>query len=179
MTSTAAAAHLTPPAIITHSTVAIKGEQQVDITVHHARTPDARIGITFNGLHMGIYSCHAAQGLLEAFTAARGQIIHVPSQIPSPPTDSQDVDGRVVLAVEWTRRPAYAVVAQSAVNRLKTGQVHWIDVYTGPITWQIRDRAGLLSIIEVLTRVHKTAIGIFADGEQYNAAPASPDYHVA
>jgi hypothetical protein len=104
MTISAAAIHVIPPAMITHSTVLIKGQQhETDITVHHARTPDARIGITFNGLHMWIYSCHAAQGLLEAFTAARGQMIHVPSQIPSPPTDSHDIDGRVVLSVEWTR----------------------------------------------------------------------------
>jgi hypothetical protein len=52
-------------------------------------------------------------------------------------------------------------------------------LYSGPITWQIRDRAGLLSVIELLTRVHKTASAIFADGEQYSADPASPDYHAA
>jgi hypothetical protein len=160
--------------------VTIRGQQQVvDITVHHARTADARIGMTLDGLHMAIYSCHTAQRLLEAFTAARGQIIHVPSQIPSPPTDLHDTHARVVLSVEWTRPPVYAVVAQSAVNKLKTGRVNWIDVYTGPITWQIRDRAGLLSMIEVLTHVHKTAIAIFADGEQYNADPGSHDYDAA
>ena len=180
MTTTAAATHVIPPAMITHSTVVIKGQQhEVDITVHHARTPDARIGITFNGLHMAIYSCHAAQGLLEAFAAARGQMIHVPGQIPSPQTDPQDPHARVVLSIEWTRRPTYAVVAQSALNKLKTARIHWIDLYTGPITWQIRDRAGLLSMIGLLTRVHKTAIAVFADGEHYNADPTSPDYHAA
>lgn len=81
--------------------------------------------------------------------------------------------------VEWTRRPIYSVVAQSAVNKLKTGRVHWLDVYTGPITWQIRDQAALLSMIELPTRAHKTASAIFADGEQYAADPASPDYHAA
>ncbi|CQD24285.1 hypothetical protein BN1232_06142 [Mycobacterium lentiflavum] len=180
MPSTAAATHVMPPAIITHSTVALRGQQRgLDITVHHARTPDARIGITFNGLQMAIYSCHAAQGLLAASTAARGQMIHLPRQIPSPPTDPHETDARVVLSVEWTRRPVYSVVAQSAVNKLKTGRVNWLDLYTGPITWQIRDQAALLSMIELLTRAHKTATAIFADGEQYDADPTSPDYHAA
>ena len=62
-----------------------------------------------------------------------------------------------MLSVEWTRRPACAVVAQSALNKIKSAQIHWIDLHTGPITWQIRDRTGLLSMIELLTRIHKTA----------------------
>jgi hypothetical protein len=57
--------------------------------------------------------------------------------------------------------------------------MHWIDLYTGPITWQIHDRAALLSMIGVLSRVHKTAIAIFADGERYDADPTDPDYRVA
>ena len=178
MTTSAAATHVIPPAMITHSIAVIKGQQYPDITVHHARTPDARISLTFNGIHMTLYSCHAAQGLLEAFTAARGQMIHLPSEIPAPRTDPQH-QARVVLSIEWTRRPAYAVVAQSALNKVKSAQIHWIDLHTGPITWQIRDRAGLLSMIELLTRVHKTAIAVFADGEHYSADPTSPDYHVA
>jgi hypothetical protein len=105
-------------------------------------------------------------------------MVHVPSQIPSSPTDPAQPQ-RIVLAVEWTRGPAYAVVAQSALNRLKTARIHWIDLYTGPLTWQIRDRAGLLSMIELFTRVHQTAIAVFADGDHYDADPTGPDYHVA
>jgi hypothetical protein len=180
MTTTAASTHVMPSAMITHSTVVIKGQQHsIDITVHHARTPDARISVTFNGMHMIIYSCHAAQGLLEAFAAARGQMIHVPSHIPSPPNNHHDPEARVLLFIEWTRRPAYAVVAQSRINKLKTARLHWIDLHTGPVTWQIRDRAGLLSVIELLTRVHRTAIAVFTDGEQYSADPTGPDYHAA
>jgi hypothetical protein len=172
--------HAIPAAMITHSTVVIKGQQHsLDITVHHARTPDARISITFNGMHMLIYSCHAAQGLLEAFAAARGQMIHLPDHIPSPAQHRSDPDTRVALSTEWTRRPTYAVVAQSGINKLKTARLHWIDLYTGPTTWQIRDRAGLLSMIELLTRVHRTAIAVFADGETYSADPTGHDYHAA
>lgn len=181
MPISAAATHVIPPALITHSTVVIKGQQhEPDITVHHARTPDARIGITLNGMHMAVYSCQAIQRLLEAFTAARGHMVHIPHQIPTGPTHSHDEPaGRVVLAVEWTRGPAYAVTAQSALNKLKTARIHWVELYTGPLTWQIRDKAGLLSMIELLTRVHKTAIAVFADGDQYKADPADPNYRAA
>jgi hypothetical protein len=179
MTASVKATHTTPPATITHSIALIKGQQHADVSVHHARTPDARISLAFNGIHMVIYSCHAAQGLLEAFAAARGQMLHIPSQIPAPQTDHPHIEARIALSIEWNRRPAYAVVAQSALNRLKTAKIHWIDLYTGPITWQIRDKAGLLSMIELLNRVHKTAIAIFADGQQYNADPTAPDYVAA
>lgn len=106
-------------------------------------------------------------------------MLHIPSQIPAARAELHDIEARVALSIEWTRRPAYAVTAQSALNRVKTARIHWIDLYTGPLTWQIRDKAGLLSMIELLTRVHKTAIAIFADGEQYNADPTGPEYRVA
>ncbi|KPN46867.1 hypothetical protein [Mycobacterium intracellulare] len=178
MTTSAAAVHHTPPAIITHSIATLKGQQHADITVHHARTPDARISMTFNGIHMLIYSCHAAQGLLEAFAAARGQMIHLPTHIPTRQVETHEHE-RIALSVEWTRRPAYAVVTQSALNKLKTARIHWIDLHTGPITWQIRDRAALLSVIELLNRVHKTSIAVFPDGEHYSADPTGPGYQVA
>jgi hypothetical protein len=123
MTTSAAATHAIPPAMITHS-IAVISQQHPDITVHHARTPDGLISVTFNGIHMTIYS---AQGLLEAFAVASGQMIHVPGEIPSIPKDPQEPDARVVLSLEWTRRPAYAVVAQSALNKVKTARIHWID----------------------------------------------------
>jgi hypothetical protein len=74
------------------------------------------------------------------------------------------------------RRPDYAVAAQSAVNKLRTAKVHWIDLYTGPITWQIRDQVGLLSTLELLNRVHQTASAVFLDATEYDADPTSPDY---
>ena len=83
MTKSAAATHVIPAGLITHSTVSIKGQLDPDITVHHARTPDARIGITLDGIQMSLYNCHTAQGLLEAFVAARGQMVHIPAEIPT------------------------------------------------------------------------------------------------
>lgn len=61
---------------------------------------------------------------------------------------------------------------------IKTAKVNWIDLYTGPLTWQLRDQAGLLSMIELLRRTHQTAIAIFADGQQYDADPTSCDYRI-
>ena len=181
MTISAAATHVIPAGLITHSTVVIKGQHHDhDISVHHARTPDARMSITLGGMHMVIYNCQAAQGLLEAFIAARGHMLHLPAQIPSARAESEnEAAGRVMLSIEWTRRPVYAVATQSRINRLKTAQIHWVELYTGPLTWQIRDRAGLLSLIEVLTRVHQTAVTVFVDGEQYKGDPNDPDYHAA
>jgi hypothetical protein len=179
MTTSTAATRTIPPALITHSVAVIKGQQRADVSVHHARTPDARISMAFSGIHMIIYSCRAAQGLLEAFAAARGHMASIPSRIPTPRTEQRDIEARVALSVEWTRRPAYAVTAQSTLNRVKTERIHWIDLYTGPLTWQLRDKAGLLSMIELLTRVHKTAIAVFADGQDYSADPTGPNYRVA
>lgn len=89
MTTSTAATHVIPAGLITHTTVAVKGQLDLDVTVHHARTPDARIGISVDGIHMSLYNCQTAQGLLEAFAAARGHMIHVPAQIPTgaPPAE--------------------------------------------------------------------------------------------
>ena len=179
MATSAAATHVIPAGLITHTTVSVRGQLDPDITVHHARTPDARIGITIDGTHMSLYNCQTAQGLLEAFAAARGHMVYVPAQIPAgaPPVD--EPAARAALAIEWTRAPAYAVVAQSALNRLKTAKVHWVDVYTGPITWQMRDRTAILSMIDSLRRVHEVAIVVFADGDQHKADPSAASDHAA
>lgn len=176
MTTSAAATHVIPAGLITHTTVSVKGQLDPDITVHHARTPDARIGITVDGIHMSLYNCQTAQGLLAAFVAARGHMIHVPAEIRARAPAADEPAARAVVAIEWTRALAYAVVAQSALNRLKTAKVHWVDVYTGPITWQLRDRTAILSMIESLRRVHEVTIAVFADGEQHKADPAAGDH---
>ncbi|MCV7034828.1 hypothetical protein H7H69_11550 [Mycobacterium heckeshornense] len=174
-----AAIHTTPPAMITHCIASIRGEQHADISVYHAQSRDARISMTFSGILMVLYSCEATQGLLESFAAARGHMAQVPREIPAPRTDLDGHPAKVALSIEWTRRPEYAVVAQTGLNKLKSAAVHWIDLHTGPITWQIRDQLGLLSTLELLTRVHRTAAAIFLDGDQYSADPTSHDYHAA
>lgn len=116
MTNSAKPTHITPAGTITHSIVAVKGQQHAEVSVHHARTPAARISLACAGIHMIFYSCNAVQGLLEAFVAARAQMLSIPHQVPTPRHDPHDIEARVALSVEWTRRPTYAVVTQSALN---------------------------------------------------------------
>ena len=83
MRTSSAAADFVPAAMITHNVASIRGAQHTDVTVHHARTTDARISMSFSGIHMTVYSCDAAQGLLEAFDAARGHMARLPRHIPA------------------------------------------------------------------------------------------------
>jgi hypothetical protein len=154
--------HVVPAATITHTTAVIRGETACDVTVYHARTTDARIALAFGSTLMTLYSASAAQGLLEAFTA------------PAQPTYAPFA--RTTLAIEWTRRPAYSVLAESGANRTGTATIHWVDLHCGPITFQIRDQAGLHSILELLTRTHRTAVAVFLDGPEHAADPTDADY---
>ena len=178
MSQSATAVHAMPAAIITHTVASIRGAQEADVAVYHARTTDVRIAMTWGGILMTLYTAHAAQGLLEAFAAARAKMVRVPHQIPPRAADLNEPAARHALAIDWTRRPAYAVTAQSAISRAGGNTVHWVDLYTGPITWQIRDRIGLRGALELLSRAHKTAIAVCLDGEQHSADPTGDDYPV-
>ena len=128
MSQSATATHVIPAAVITHTIATIRGQQMADLSVYHARTPDVRIALTWGGVLMHIWSCQAAQGLLEAFSAARAAMTQVPREIPAPANALDEPFARTTLAVDWTRRPTYAVVPQSGpskaggnVNALKKG----------------------------------------------------------
>ena len=69
--------HVIPAATVTHTIAVIYGDIISDITVHHALTSDARIGLTFGTTLMNLYSASAAQGLLEAFAALRTRHVDV------------------------------------------------------------------------------------------------------
>jgi hypothetical protein len=168
--------HTIPAATITHTTAVICGEITSDVAVHHARTTDARIGLTFGTALMNLYSASAAQGLLEAFAAARAAMARVPREIASPATPPYEPFARTTLAIEWTRRPTYCAVPQSGPNKSRTATIHWVDLSCGPITFQIRDQRGLKSTLALLTRTHQTAIAVFLDGPQHAADPTAQDY---
>jgi hypothetical protein len=179
MSRSATAIHTVPAGVITHTVASIRGQQDADVTVYHARTPDVRISMSWGGILMTLYTAHAAQGILEAFAAARAKMARVPHEIPAPAADVDEAFVRPTLAIVWTRRPTYAVVPQSALSKWGGKTVHWVDLHTGPITWQIRDQIGLRSTIELLNRAHQTAIAVCLEGEQYSADPTGDDYHVA
>ena len=179
MSQSATPRHTMPPAIITHTVASIRGTQTADIAVYHARTSDVRIAMSWGGILMTIYTCDAAQGLLEAFAAARTKTVRVPREIPAPPQDFDEMFARPTLAVDWTRRPTYAATTESARSRGGSKTVHWVELHTGPITWQIRDQMGLRSTLDLLGRAHKTAIAVCLDGEQHQADPTADDYQTA
>jgi hypothetical protein len=165
-----------PAATITHTIAIVRGEVTSDLTVHHARTSDARIGMVFGTALMNLYSASAAQGLLEAFTAARAAMTRVPREITTHAAAPYEPFARTTLAIEWTRRPAYCAVPQSGPNKSGNQTVHWVDLYCGPITFQIRDQLGLKSTLALLTRMHQTAVAVFLDGPEHAADPADDDY---
>jgi hypothetical protein len=52
-------------------------------------------------------------------------------------------------------------------------------LHTGPITWQIRDQAGLHSVTEILHSAYISAIAVFPDGAQHQDDPMSTDRDTA
>src|SRR3979490_47222 len=126
--------HVIPPATVTPSPYR---DITPDLPVHHARTSDARIGLIFGTTLMNLYSASTAQGLLEAFATARAAMARVPREINASATPPYEPFARTTLAIEWTRRPTYCVVPQSGPNKTGTAIMHWVDVYCGPITFQI------------------------------------------
>lgn len=101
----------------------------------------------------------------------------VPRNVPAPAAPPYEPFARTTLAIEWTRRPTYCVVLQSGRNKLNTAVVHWVDLYCGPITFQLRDQLGLISTLVLLSRTHKTAVAVFLDGPQHADDPTRDDYH--
>ncbi len=168
--------HVIPPATVTHTVAVIYGDITSDITVHHARTSDARIGLIFGTTLMNLYSASAAQGLLEAFATARAAMARVPREINAQPTPPYEPFARTTLAIEWTRRPTYCVVPQSGPNAAGTAITHWVDVYCGPITFQLRDQLGLKTTLALLSRTHTTAVAVFLDGPAHATDPTDQDY---
>ena len=114
------------------------------------------------------YNCAAVQGLRAAFGAARQLSARLPDQVATPASHPA---GQLTMAVEWTRSPNYAVAAQSALTKARTHTLHWIDVYTAAITWQIRDRAALTAVLDGFARLHAVATATFLDGQEFSADP--------
>ena len=168
--------HVIPAATVTHTVAVIYGDITSDITVHHARTSDARIGLIFGTTLMNLYSASAAQGLLEAFATARAAMARVPREINAQPTPPYEPFARTTLAIEWTRRPTYCVVPQSGPNAAGTAITHWVDVYCGPITFQLRDQLGLKTTLALLSRTHTTAVAVFLDGPAHATDPTAEQY---
>lgn len=169
-------AQATPAAVITHSLVRIQGTQEGDLTVFHACTPTARMTMTWGGILMTFWSAQAAQSVLEAFAAARPLLAPLLRRIPPPPTPALEPFAAQTIALDWTRRASYAVLARDELARDRRRQLNWIDIHCGPCTWQILDRDGYHSAVDLLRRAHSTAVHVFTDGPRFSADPTLDDY---
>ena len=165
-----------PPAVITHTFIRLRGTQTGDLTVHHARTTDARISLLWSGIHMTFLNADAAQGLLESISAARASLINLTENLGSAPATDETVYARPTIAIEWTRGPKYGITPRSTIAPDLRRTVHWVEIYVGPITFQILDRAAFRSTLVLLREVHTTATAVCLDGNQHSADPTADDY---
>lgn len=170
------AAQPAPAAIITHSLVRIQGAQSGDITVYHAGSDTARMTMTFGGILMTFWSAQASQSVLEAFAAARPLLTSLMRQIPPPAQPPLEPFAQQTIALDWTRRATYAVVAREELARDRRRMIRWIDIHCGPCTWQILDQDGYQSAVGLLRRAHSTAIHVFPDGATFSTDPTHDDY---
>ncbi|MDQ1322089.1 MAG: hypothetical protein QG655_3334 [Actinomycetota bacterium] len=168
-------AALTPAALVSHTMIRIQGEQVGDLSVHHACSPNARLQLQWGGILMAMLSAQACQGVLEGFSAARSAMALIPRHIPASPIAS-DPFARPAVAIDWMRRPAYAVVPRQELSRDRTRQLRWLDLHMGPVTFQILDQAGCVGAVELLTSAHRTAIQVFLDGPDHAEDPADIGY---
>jgi hypothetical protein len=176
MSTTATALNPTGTSLITHASALVRGVVDADVSVYHARTTRARIAITWGGVLITLHSAAAAQGLLEGFAAARQAAARIPREIPPPPSSDAQRFARPIVAMEFLGRPVYVVVPQSATARSGDREIHWVDLHTGPITWQIRDQIGLRTATALLKHVHKTAVAVFLDGPAHAEDPTDDHY---
>ena len=127
--------------------IRIQGDQDGDIAVHHACSPNARLRLQWGGILMTMLSAQAIQGVLEGFSAARSAMTLIPRQIPAPPSRRADPFALPTVAIDWTRRPAYAVVPRQELSRDRSRQLRWLDLHMGPVTFQILDQAGCVGAV--------------------------------
>lgn len=176
MKSRTTEAHVTPAALVSHTIVRIQGDQDSDIAVYHACSPNARLRLQWGGMLMTMLSAQAIQGILEGFCAARAAMTLIPREIPAPKAATTDGFALPTVAIDWTRRPAYAVVPRQELSRDRARQLRWLDVHMGPVTFQVLDQAGCVSTVELLTTAHRTGVQVFLDGPDFDADPNHPDY---
>lgn len=166
--------HMSPAALVSHTLIRVQGEQDADLTVHHACSPSARLQLRWGGILMTMLSAQACQGVLEGFSAARSAMTLIPRQIPAPPPAAADPFAVPTVAIDWSRRPAYAVVPRQELSRDRARQLRWLDLHMGPVTFQILDQAGCAGTVDLLRTAHRTATQVFLDGPDHAQDPTEP-----
>jgi hypothetical protein len=86
---------------------------------------------TVSGIHVMIYTCDAAQGLLANLPGCPGtHMARLPREIPAASTEADFV--RITLSIEWTRRPEYAALTPTSLNEIGNAAVRGVRPYRGP-----------------------------------------------
>lgn len=172
---TAGAANLSglPTGLVAHTFIRLGGAQSGDVTVHHAGTTSARVHVRWGGLLMTFFSAQAAQGVLEGFATVRNALAPVPAKLGHLVSEPYDQPS---ISVEWVRRPSFAVMSRSATDPKRGALVHWVDLYMGPVTFQVLDRAAFRSTVELLRLAHRTAVAVCPDGPDFVNDPTWDDY---
>ncbi len=165
-----------PGAVVTSTTARIHGAQDGRISVGFARTPEAFVSLAWGGVGMRFLTANAAQGVLEGFAAARAHLMRLDYQTPPPPEGLSYWYAQSSVLLSWERRTPYAIVTRDAYSQSRQRTVHWVDLQMGPVTWQIVDRAGYDSVLNILRDAHRTAVGVCLDGGKYRADPTKDNY---
>jgi hypothetical protein len=170
-------AHLgMPAAVIAHTFIRLRGTQTADLTVVHAATPSARVNLLWGGILWEFLNAEAAQGVLEAMSASRTTLMYLPADAAPAPQEDYD---RPTIALQWRRRPSFAVMNRSTLTSDRRATVRWTDIFLGPLTIQLLDRAAFHSAIEVLQLAHNVAVAVCPDGPRFAADPTDEDYRPA
>jgi hypothetical protein len=165
-----------PTAVISHTFIRLRGTQHADLTVLHAATHNARVNLLWGGILWAFRTAEAAQGVLEAISAARATLVYLPAE--AAPTAYEPYD-RPTIAIDWRARPAFAVTARSTLTADRRRTVYWTDIFLGPLTIQLLDRAAFHGTIEVLQLAHGIAVAVCPDGPRFAADPTADDYRPA
>lgn len=169
--------HDLTPAVITHTFIRLRGQQDGVVTVHNARTDTARVTLAWSGcgIHMSFLNARAAQGALEGFATARKALINLPANVA--PASPEPYD-QPAIAIDWTTRPQHATEPRHKTVDGPRGRrvVRWVEIYMGPVTFQILDRTAYHSTTNLLADVHRIAVAVCLDAPHYAADPTGDDY---
>jgi hypothetical protein len=66
--------------------------------------------------------------VLEGFATARSAMVLIPRRIPAPAPGPEDPFALPTVAIDWTRRPAYAVVPRQELSRDRSRLIRWVSV---------------------------------------------------
>ena len=111
--------------------------------------------------------------MLEGFCAAPAAVVLIPRQIPAPAPIAAAPFAVPTTAIDWMRRPAYAVVPRQELSRHRARQIRWLKRHLGPITFQILDQDGAVSAVDLLTKAHALRLRCSSMGRTSPPIPAT------